>query len=353
MTQTTTSRPDILESVQRYYGDTLTGSADLKTSACCTGDDQPPHIRAALGEIEPEILARFYGCGSPLPEALDGLTVLDLGCGTGRDVYLASRLVGPHGRVIGLDMTEEQLAVARRHRDAQMQRFGYPEPNVEFHLGLIEDLAAAGIGDASVDLVISNCVLNLCADKAAAFAEIAQVLKPGGELYFADVFSDRRIPAAVRDDPVIYGECLGGALYREDFRRIMAAVGFADYRVVNERPLTLDEPAIAAKVGMVGFSSATVRAFKLAELEDRCEDYGHVAVYRGTLAEHPHRFALDDHHLFETGRPQRVCGNTALMLEQTRFAQHFEIIGDRQTHYGLFDCAPALPDTPDSAGGCC
>lgn len=346
----------ILESVQQYYGSTLSSTDDLKTSACCTDDAQPDYIRAILSEIEPEILARFYGCGSPLPEALDGLTVLDLGCGTGRDVFLAARLVGEQGRVIGVDMTDEQLAVGQQHLDAQMQRFGYRQPNVELRHGYIEDLAAAGIADNSVDLVMSNCVLNLSADKESVFREIFRVLKPGGELYFADVFSDRRVPEAIRQDPVIYGECLGGALYGEDFRRIMQRVGFNDHRLVSSRPLSLDDPAIIAKAGMIAFSSATVRAFKLPELEDRCEDYGQVATYQGSIPHHPHHFELDDHHRFETGRPMLVCGNTAAMLEETRFGAHFKVSGDRSTHFGLFDCAPATSSdsgSDDSAASCC
>lgn len=346
----------ILESVQQYYGSTLSSTDDLKTSACCTDDAQPDYIRAILSEIEPEILARFYGCGSPLPEALDGLTVLDLGCGTGRDVFLASKLVGEQGRVIGVDMTDEQLTVGQQHLDAQMQRFGYQQPNVELRHGYIEDLAAAGIADNSVDLVMSNCVLNLSADKESVFREIFRVLKPGGELYFADVFSDRRVPEAIRQDPVIYGECLGGALYGEDFRRIMQRVGFNDHRVVSSRPLSLDDPAIIAKAGMIAFSSATVRAFKLPELEDRCEDYGQVATYQGSIPHHPHHFELDDHHRFEAGRPMLVCGNTAAMLEETRFGAHFKVSGDRSTHFGLFDCAPATSNdsgSDDSAASCC
>lgn len=346
----------LLENVQQYYGSTLNSSADLKTSACCTDDAQPDYIRAILSDIEPEILARFYGCGSPLPEALDGLTVLDLGCGTGRDVFLAAKLVGEQGRVIGIDMTDEQLAVGQRHLDAQMQRFGYRQANVELRHGYIEDLAGAGIADNSVDLVMSNCVLNLSADKEVVFREIYRVLKPGGELYFADVFSDRRVPEAVRQNPVIYGECLGGALYGEDFRRIMQRVGFADHRVVSSRPLELDDPAIIAKAGMIAFSSATVRAFKLADLEDRCEDYGQVAIYQGSIPHHPHHFELDDHHRFETGRPMLVCGNTAAMLAQTRFGTHFQISGDRSTHYGLFDCTPASSNnsaSDASAASCC
>jgi len=251
-------------------------------------------------------------------------------------------------------MTEEQLDVAQRYEVEQARRFGFDRPNTSFRVGTIEDLAAAGVEDESVDVVISNCVINLAADKRAVFEEVFRVLKPGGELYFSDVFADRRIPAAVADDPVLYGECLGGALYAEDFRRMMQAVGCADHRVVSQRPIAVDDAALAAKVGNIGFSSVTVRAFKLASLEDRCEDYGQVAYYEGTIPEHPHAFALDDHHVLETGRPMLVCGNSAAMVEETRYGRHFRVVGDRSVHYGLFDCAP-VPAAADgeATGGCC
>ena len=346
--------PSVRTHVKDYYGQTLQSTADLKTSACCTDEDLPAHHKAILADIADEVLARFYGCGSPLPPALDGCTVLDLGCGTGRDAFLAAALVGPAGRVIGIDMTEEQLAVAQRHEAEQARRFGFDAPNTSFRLGTIEDLASAGVEDESVDVVISNCVINLAADKRAVFEEIFRVLKPGGELYFSDVFADRRIPAAVAADPVLYGECLGGALYAEDFRRMMQAVGCADHRVVSQRPIAVDDPALARLVGTIGFSSVTVRAFKLASLEDRCEDYGQVAYYEGTIPEHPHAFTLDDHHVFERDRPMLVCGNSAAMVEETRYGRHFRVVGDRSVHYGLFDCAPA-PAAADSeaSGGCC
>ncbi|MFN7784616.1 MAG: methyltransferase domain-containing protein [Lysobacterales bacterium] len=339
--------------VRRYYGEVLQSSRDLKTGACCPAEAMPAWLRPLLADLHPEINERFYGCGSPLPPALEGHTVLDLGCGTGRDAYLLSRLVGEGGRVIGVDMTPEQLEVARRHQDWQAERYGHARSNVRFVEGYIEDLAACGIADASVDVVVSNCVLNLAPDKARVFAEIFRVLKPGGELYFSDVFADRRIPTALRSDTVLLGECLGGALYVEDFRRVMAAVGCADARVVSRAPIPLLDPAIEAKLGMVRFESITVRAFKL-DLEDRCEDYGQLAIYRGGLPQVPHAFDLDDHHRFETGRPLRVCGNTFDMLASTRYAGYFELMGDKRTHFGLFDCAPASPTTPGSAaGGCC
>ncbi len=343
---------DTQSAVRTYYGQTLTGSADLKTSACCPAEAMPAHLRPLLADIHPEISGRFYGCGSPLPPALDGCTVLDLGCGTGRDVYLLSRLVGEHGRVIGVDMTAEQLAVARRHRDWHAQRYGHARSNVELHEGLIEDLGALGIGDASIDVVVSNCVLNLAPDKAAVFAEIFRVLKPGGELYFSDVFADRRIPPELRHDPVLLGECLAGAMYGEDFRRLLQRLGCADVRSLSASALTIDDPAIAAKIGMVGFSSRTLRAFRI-DLEDRCEDHGQIATYLGGIAECPHAFVLDDHHRLEKDRPLRVCGNTARMLGETRYARHFRIDGDRSRHFGLFDCAPATAATGAGTAACC
>ncbi|MBT8401456.1 MAG: methyltransferase domain-containing protein [Rhodothermia bacterium] len=343
-----------LESVRNYYSQVVKTQADLRTSACCTADSFPAYLKPILAKIDGEIQDRSYGCGSPIPLALDGCTVLDLGCGTGRDAYLASSLVGPKGRVIGLDMTEDQLAVAQRHREDQTRRFGFEEPNVEFRSGYIEDLALAGIGSDSIDVVISNCVINLSPDKRAVFAEIFRVLRPGGELFFSDVFSDRRIPETIGMDPILYGECLGGALYTEDFRRLLHDTGFSDFRVTSSSAIELRDPELQKRVGNVQFTSRTVRAFKLPEeLEDRCEDYGHIARYLGTIRYAPDAFELDDHHRFETGKPERVCGNTAAMLGATRYHRHFEIIGDRSTHYGLFDCSDGQQSTHRSGDSCC
>lgn len=343
----------INESVQNYYGQVLQSSRDLKTSACCAVDAMPVHLRPYLADVHPDVVARFYGCGSPLPPVLEGRTVLDLGCGSGRDCYLLSRLVGESGRVIGIDMTEEQLAVAKQHRDWHGKRYGYARSNVEFIKAHIEDLKPAGIADNSIDAVVSNCVINLSPNKHKVLAEIFRVLKPGGELFFSDVYADRRIPEQLKLDPVLLGECLGGALYWEDFRRIMQDLGCPDVRVVKENPISLDDTEVAGKIGMIKFRSITVRAFKMP-LEDRCEDFGQVAVYKGTIPEYPHAFDLDDHHHLETGRPLRVCGNTADMLGLSRYAEHFELWGNKSTHFGLFDCAPPNTSlTLQSGAACC
>ncbi len=349
------TKSSTLETVREYYGKILQSTKDLKTSACCTAERLPLHHREIVTQIHQEILDRFFGCGSPIPSELEGCTVLDLGCGSGRDVYLLSKLVGPHGRVIGVDMTDEQLAVARKHLDYHTKKFGYSKPNVEFHAGYIEDLESLGIPSNSVDVVVSNCVVNLSPDKRRVFEQAFRALKPGGELYFSDVFASRRVPEDLATDPVLIGECLGGALYIEDFRRMMREVGCLDYRKMTSSPIALLNPGIERKAGKIQFRSVTIRAFKL-ELEDVCEDYGQVAYYLGTIPESPNFFDLDDHHRFEKGRSFPVCGNSAKMLTDTRFAKHFRVEGDLSTHYGPFNCGPSpVPNASvtSSPATCC
>jgi hypothetical protein len=155
----------------------------------------------------------------------------------------------------------------------------------------------------------------------------------------------------LRADPVLLGECLSGALYLEDFRRILDRLGLADYREISSRQLTLDDPVIVDKIGMIDFYSKTIRAFKMT-LEDRSEDYGHVAFYKGTIPESPHCFELDDHYSFQTGMPIPVCGNTANILTRTRFADHFRVEGDFSTHFGAFELTPSSR-SPEQESSCC
>ncbi len=341
----------MLNDLKEYYGQVIKSVDDLKTSTCsCDANSLPAEIKEILTEIDDEIIEKFYGCGSPIPSALNGKTVLDLGCGSGRDVYIFSKLVGEAGNVIGVDMTKEQLDVANKYVKPQMDKFGYKRTNVEFKLGYIEDLKTIGIADNSVDVITSNCVINLSPDKKSVFKEIFRVLKPGGELYFSDIFSGRRVPDALKSDPVLRGECLSGAMYVEDFRRLMTEVGFADYRLTESVRSPINNPEIEAKIGMVDFYSMTVRAFKL-DLEDICEDYGQVATYKGTISGHPHYFDLDDHHRFFTGKPMPVCGNTAAMVGDTRFGAHFKVVGDKSVHFGAFGAVPT-EETPNDGGGC-
>ncbi len=342
----------IQEIVKNYYGEVLDTNLDLKTNACCLDGAMPAHILPLLKNIHEQVNEKFYGCGSPIPPVLEGMTVLDLGCGSGRDCYILSQLVGENGRVIGVDMTENQLNIAKKYIQYHMDKFDFQHANVAFKKGYIEDLSPLGIADNSIDVVISNCVLNLSDDKKKVFQEIFRILKPGGELFFSDVFSGRRIPEKLQKDPILVGECLGGALYIEDFRRVLNEVGCLDYRVFSKSDLSIEDTLVYSKVGMIDFYSMTIRAFK-CDLEDICEDYGHVAYYKGTISEFPHAFILDDHHLFPKGKRMPVCGNTAKMLMHTRFSNHFKVTGDFSVHFGPFDCVNGNQTKSDSVSNCC
>ncbi len=346
---------DAKETVKHYYGRELKSTSDLRTSACCTFDSQPVHIRELMPYIAEEIKEKYYGCGSPFPLMLRGLTVLDLGCGTGRDCYIFSKLVGENGFIYGIDMTENQIEVALKYVAEQTKRFDYKKPNVKFIFDYIENLGNH-FPEESLDLVVSNCVVNLVEDKESVLRQVYKILKFGGEFYFSDIYADRRLPDELRTNPVLYGECLGGALYWKDFERISRKVGFSDPRVASKRTVEISNEEIRGLVGNVTFYSITYRLWKLAGIEDACEDYGHVAIYRGGIPESPFKFALDAAHVFEIDKPERVCGNTALMLSQTRFKDYFQVTGDFGKHFGEFNNCSTIQQQRDDVqrgSSCC
>jgi len=345
------------DEVREYYGSTLLSSDDLQTNACCTGEKPPAYIHDILSAIHDDVKSRYYGCGLVIPELIHGLDVLDLGCGAGRDCYLLSALVGEHGSVTGIDMTPQQLAIASKHIDYHMRTFGYSEANVRFLHANIESLNRLDLQDSTFDLIISNCVLNLCENKTAVLEDARRLLKPGGEMYFSDVYTDRRIPASIAGDPVLYGECLAGSLYWNDFINLAKKAGFADPRLVKDSPITIGNEGLLQKTGPIRFFSATYRLFRLEDLEPACEDYGQAVIYKGTIDHCPHEFRLDKHHLMPAHKAFPVCGNTWRMLHETRYRDHFEFIGNGQTHYGIFDgCGISMPFTTDhteAEPGCC
>lgn len=348
-----TADDEVLDSVKEYYGKVLNSSKDLKTSACTASAKPSNRILQVMKLVPKPVMDKFYGCGTPLPSAgLEGLHVLDLGCGSGRDCYLAAALVGEGGRVTGVDMTEEQLSVAKQHTNEYCeQTLKYTKTNMEFFQGYIERLDKV-VAAESVDLVISNCVINLSPDKPSVLRGMFNVLRYGGEAYFSDVYCDRRLPQQVREHKVLWGECISGALYIQDFLRIAAQVGFLDARVMERTEITVRDAELKQVVGNAKFYSITYRLFKLKGIETLCEDYGQVATYLGTL-EDKHTYKLDDHHTFQTGKPMLVCGNTAAMVGDSWLSKHFKVQGNRTTHFGLFDCAPSPAAAPPPSGTSC
>jgi SAM-dependent methyltransferase len=202
-------------------------------------------------------------------------------------------------------------------------------------------------------------VINLSPDKEAVLREAYRLLKPGGELYFSDVYSNKRVPVELVNDPVLYGECLSGALYWNDFENLAKKTGFLDPRLVEDDIISIENAAVEARIGHIEFYSATYRLFKIANLEPHCEDYGQAVIYKGGIEHAEHRFILDKHHLIEKGKVFPVCGNTYRMLNETRFKPYFEFIGDWSTHYGIFQgCGTNIPFDAamlieNSGGGSC
>jgi len=205
------------------------------------------------------------GCGLPTEAALikPGETVLDLGSGAGNDVFIASTLVGDKGKVIGLDMTADMVDRARQNAE----KLG--RSNVEFVLGDIENMP---LPDAEVDLVVSNCVLNLVPDKAAAFAEIHRVLKPGGRFAISDVVLQGALPPALAEASLLYVGCVAGAQQEAEYLATIAAAGFQDIVVQKSREIQLPDGVVAAALGTAGtgaFEAAGVKILSITVVAQR------------------------------------------------------------------------------------
>jgi SAM-dependent methyltransferase len=231
---------EIRTAVRSTYGKVATSE-----SPCC-GPDQGLQIGYDSAELAtlPDEAVMGLGCGNPvaLADLTEGETVVDLGSGGGIDVFLAARKVGESGRVIGIDMTPEMLQRA----EANAARAGLD--NVEFRQGLIEDLP---VDDGTVDVIISNCVINLAPEKAPVFAEAYRVLRPGGRLVVSDIVTDKPLPAEATEDMRSWGACVAGALPQNDYLSAMVAAGFEGVEVLKQD-------------GAAGAFSITVRAIKPA-----------------------------------------------------------------------------------------
>lgn len=252
---------DIVESVKATYGEVARRVAGGAASSCCgptcCGAENDP-ITANLysadetGDLPAMAVQASLGCGNPtmLAELKPGETVLDLGSGGGIDVLLSAKRVGPAGKAYGLDITDDMLALARQNAE----RAG--ATNVEFLKGQIE---AIPLPDQSVDVIISNCVVNLSGDKRRVIAEAFRVLKPGGRLSVSDVVTRGELPEAVRANMALWTGCIGGALEEGEFLRLLTEAGFADASIEITRVYSPDDfPAVEGQLAS-GFIRATRR----------------------------------------------------------------------------------------------
>jgi ubiquinone/menaquinone biosynthesis C-methylase UbiE len=334
------SHSSVEEAVHSRYS---AGAARREASLCC-----PVSYDPALLEVIPrEVIERDYGCGDPTRHLRPGETVLDLGSGAGKACFLASQVVGPEGRVLGIDMNDEMLALARRAAPEVARRVGYA--NVEFRKARIQDLALdlerldawlaehpvrssadlaaldarAGelarepvVTDDSADVVVSNCVLNLvrAEDKRILFAEILRVLRNGGRAVISDIVSDEDVPAHLAADAELWSGCISGAFREDLFLAAFEDAGFYGARILErqERPWRTVEG--------IEFRSLTVEAFK--GKEGRCLDQGHAVIYRGPFRE----VHDDDGHAYRRGVRTAVCGKTFRICSRAPYREQFELV---------------------------
>jgi radical SAM protein with 4Fe4S-binding SPASM domain len=305
--------------VREFYGH---AAEQPQAELCCP-------VRPAaedLAHIPPEVVERFYGCGSPVSAAapIPGETLVDLGSGAGIDCFIAARRVGSAGRVFGIDMTDQMLAVARESRPRVAAALGYD--NVEFRKGILEQIP---LDAASADIVTSNCVINLSPDKPAVFREIWRVLKDGGRAVIADVVADCDVPPRLRADGQLWGECISGALSEDAFLAALERAGFYGVSILKK--------TFWRDVEGVRFHSVTVRGFKF-EKKAGCRYIGQYAVYLG-----PMKAVVDEEgHLFPRGVPVEVCTDTATKLSASPYAGTFAVLD-----------GPVSTATIGSDDGCC
>lgn len=315
------------------------GAREREDSLCCPTSYTPQYLNV----LPEEIIERDYGCGDPSAYVHTGEAVLDLGSGAGKICYIAAQIVGPSGQVIGIDMNDEMLALARRYQPDMASRLGYD--NVSFLRGRIQDLrtdlnavdaylrqhpvASTAdlaqldhflaeqrrerplVADQSVDVVVSNCVLNLVRDedKPALFSEIFRVLRRGGRAVISDIVSDETVPDRLKQDPDLWSGCIAGAFQERAFLDAFAAAGFHGMELLKR-----DEPPWRTIDG-IEFRAVTVSAWK--GKEGACWDHNQAVIYRGPWSE----VRDDDGHTLRRGMPMAVCEKTFHLYTQAPYAR--------------------------------
>ncbi|MDH3456130.1 MAG: methyltransferase domain-containing protein [Gemmatimonadota bacterium] len=303
--------------MREFYG----AAADQPQAALCC---PTKYDDSAVAHIPQDVLDRFYGCGSPMTSANieEGEIVVDLGSGAGIDVFIAAKYVGPEGKAIGIDMTDRMLEVARDNQPKVAAALGYDV--VDFREGYLESIP---VETKSVNLVTSNCVVNLSPDKPRVFEEIWRVLKDHGRIVISDIVSEREVPAHLKTNVHLWGECLSGALTQQAFLAELERAGFYGLSVRN-RTHWKDVEGYA-------FFSVTVEGFKY-EKQAGCVFDGHRAVYLG-----PGKAFVDEEgHLFPRNEPFDVCTDTVAKLQRPPYEPMFAILepGDEVASYAC--CSP-------------
>jgi MoaA/NifB/PqqE/SkfB family radical SAM enzyme/SAM-dependent methyltransferase len=276
----------------------------------------------AIAHIPRDVVDRFYGCGSPMASAgiREGETVVDLGSGAGIDVFIAAKLVGPGGRAIGVDMTDRMLAVARENQPRVAAALGYDA--AEFREGFLEQIP---VESRSVDLVTSNCVVNLSPDKPRVFEETWRILKDHGRIVISDIVSEREVPPSLKVNPRLWGECLVGALTQEAFLAELERAGFYGLEILKR--------TYWKEVEGYAFFSVTVQGFKY-EKTAGCVFRGHRAVYLG-----PGKAFVDEEgHLFPRNEPCEVCTDTAAKLGGPPYKRMFAVLEPGEERAGYVCC---------------
>jgi arsenite methyltransferase len=349
------------------------GARMTETKLCCPVEYNSDYLKV----IPEEVIQRDYGCGDPTRYLREGDTVLDLGSGTGKICFIAAQVVGPQGKIIGVDMTDEMLEVARRNAPVVAQRIGYG--NVEFRKGRIQDLALDlekldaqlrkhPINDAasylragdvmrelrlkeplvatdSIDVVVSNCVLNLVEPKSKRqlFEEIFRVLKKGGRAVISDITSDEEVPEHLQNDPELWSGCISGALTEEGFLGAFSEAGFYGIQVLRR-----DKKPWQTVEG-IEFRSLTVEAFK--GKQGPCFERNQAVIYRGPFRE----ILDDDNHRMERGVRYAVCDKTYNLYRKEPYRAFFEFVDPRDEiplkEAKPFDCSRTARRRPKETKG--